>query len=205
MRRAGLFILIFVLTVPAAFVGAQDSAIKERKEISPGVEVVRIGSANIIVPKGATVTEKDGTVTIEDIGQYTGRRFEAVEEHLSQLDKKSEDLQKETEQLKAERLLQLETEQEMLRGEIDRLEKERLFLLETQQQSLQDEMQKLKEERFSQIEARQEDLRKEIEQLKTEQLLQINAEQENLGKEIKQLREELRKELKKLRRTKRNP
>lgn len=196
--RVNLLILFFIFSALSGY--AQENEIGERTELSPGVEVIKVGPTNIIVPKGATVTKKDGMLLIEDIGQYTGRRFEAVEERLSQIEATQEDLRKELEGLKSERILELETNQEALRADTEKI-KGRLPELEARQEGFQAEAGGLAEH-ISQLEAGQEGLRKDAEQLKAERIAQIEINQGNLGKEIKQIREDLRKEIRQLKKRK---
>ncbi len=90
--------MILILLFSAVFViaGEEEGKVK----IPEGMELIKSGTVNILVPKGAKVTKARGMVIVEDIGAYTGRRFMEMQERLEEIEAKEEELGKEVEQLK---------------------------------------------------------------------------------------------------------
>jgi septal ring factor EnvC (AmiA/AmiB activator) len=100
VNRYIIFLSIFALIFCAVYLYAQDIEVRKGLQIKPGMEIVKMGDAEVVVPKGATVTKQDGMIVVEDIAQYVGRRFELVEGRLSKLDTRQEGLRKEVKQLR---------------------------------------------------------------------------------------------------------
>ena len=99
MKRSIIFILIFSLIICAVYLQAQNIEVRTGLQLKPGMEIVKVGDAEVAVPKGATVTKQDGMIVIEDIAQYVGRRFESVEDRLNKLDGELEALRGEVRQI----------------------------------------------------------------------------------------------------------
>jgi hypothetical protein len=68
-------------------------------ELGPGMEVVKIGRANIIVPKGTKVENKGSWIKVEDLGDYLGRSFDAMDNRLKKLEATQEEIVKSLEKL----------------------------------------------------------------------------------------------------------
>ena len=74
-----------------AFAGEKDDF---PVEITPGMEVIRVGNADIVVPKGSQVFDNKGFISVESISQYTGRRMFELEERLSGIDDRQSEFEK---------------------------------------------------------------------------------------------------------------
>ena len=103
MRKIISFLLsvcIFLVTIPLL---AGDEKIKGVKvQPGPGMEVIKIGSAYITVPKGAKV-EKRGTVFyVEGPDQYAARKFEEMEKSINDMGGKFVSIEEQYEKLKKE-------------------------------------------------------------------------------------------------------
>jgi len=62
--------------------------------VPPGMDVIKVGTANVLVPEGTQVFEKKGLITIETIGQYTARRLIEIEERFVAIETRVEVLEK---------------------------------------------------------------------------------------------------------------
>lgn len=100
MKKYIIFVLIFSLIICAVYLQAQDTEVRKGLSLKPGMEIVKVGDAEVVVPKGSTVTKQDGMVVIEDISQYVGRRFESVDGRLGDLDTEQEALRDEIRQIR---------------------------------------------------------------------------------------------------------
>ncbi|MCK5504261.1 MAG: hypothetical protein KAJ10_03820 [Thermodesulfovibrionia bacterium] len=72
---------------------------EEKKELPPGMEVIKMGQAQILVPKGTKVNQEPGFITLESTEQYVARKFLDVEGRIKVLEDKEEVLKKKTEEL----------------------------------------------------------------------------------------------------------
>ncbi len=100
MGRAGLFILAFILGFLAVSGYAQGA--DKDADIPPGMEIIKVGGANVVVPAGTKVYKHKGLITIESINQYTARRLLETEERLGKLEATQEKLKEKIEKLRQE-------------------------------------------------------------------------------------------------------
>lgn len=63
-------------------------------DLTPGMEIIRVGNADIVVPKGSQVFDNKGFISVESISQYTGRRMLELEERLSGIDDRQSEFEK---------------------------------------------------------------------------------------------------------------
>jgi hypothetical protein len=85
-----LFLLFFsVGTVTLTAHAQMDPQKYEQKavEVRPGMEIIKVGDARILVPKGAKVRKEGDLIVIEDFGEYAGRKFEALEDRMLRVEK----------------------------------------------------------------------------------------------------------------------
>lgn len=102
MKKAKFFLAAFILALSVISVfaqGAQEHTNQTNMDVGPGMEVIKHGNLNVIVPKGAKVREEGGMLTIEDIGDYTGRKFEETDQRLAAIEETQEELREKIEQL----------------------------------------------------------------------------------------------------------
>jgi sulfur relay (sulfurtransferase) DsrF/TusC family protein len=92
-----IFFSGFIIMLSFAFVFAQED--KEEK-VPAGMEVLKVGATNVLVPAGTKITKKDGLIILENTAEYTGRRIYVVEKELAEMKAKQEELVKEVERLK---------------------------------------------------------------------------------------------------------
>jgi hypothetical protein len=97
MKKVNFFLLVLVLIFSAIVISAQE---EEKINIPPGMEVVESGTVKLIVPTGSKVHQEGGLITVEDIGAYVGRRFLDVENSLTELKTKQENLEEEMRELR---------------------------------------------------------------------------------------------------------
>lgn len=96
MKKIILFLLIFI-SVSIVFVCAQE---EEKEEIPPGMELLEMGAARVVVPIGTRVRRIGALIILEDDSEYMSRRFLEMQERIIELEAKQEELKKEVETLK---------------------------------------------------------------------------------------------------------
>jgi hypothetical protein len=60
----------------------------------PGMEVVPVGGLNILVPKGMHIRKEGSQIIFEDIGEYLGRRLQALEDRVRGLEETQRDMER---------------------------------------------------------------------------------------------------------------
>jgi hypothetical protein len=112
MKKYYVFILLSAIIFSSFLVYAKNKpgGDEEHVEVSPGMEIKRVGAVNRLVPIGTKVVDKDGLVTTESMGAYvsrrfieTGNRFDAIENTLAAMKETLQSLQYEIAQLKKEK------------------------------------------------------------------------------------------------------
>ncbi len=73
---------------------------KDDYKNKPGMELVKIGDAKVVVPKGSKVYKEGDVIKVEDIGEYSGRKFQEFEYKLNQTQSKLEEISIELKLLK---------------------------------------------------------------------------------------------------------
>ena len=92
MRKSALFIVVIVLTLPYACACAEEGTgtdmetVEGGVKIRKGMEVKKMGDANIIVPKGAELTRRGAEVHVEASDEWAARRIDRIEERISALE-----------------------------------------------------------------------------------------------------------------------
>lgn len=112
-NKVNIFCLVssFLIVFPLSL-SAQNYPQKEATETKPAVETARIGpGASAMVSKGAKISEEKGILSIEDPREYSGRKFEAIELRLKQLEQGQKELFDQLKQVK-EALAGLNTKKE---------------------------------------------------------------------------------------------
>ncbi len=110
MKRYYILILLSAIIFSSFLVYAKNKPEdEEHVEVSPGMEIKRVGAVNRLVPIGTKVIDKDGLVTTESMGAYvsrrfieTGNRFDAIENTLAIMEETLQSIQYEIAQLKKE-------------------------------------------------------------------------------------------------------
>jgi len=94
MRKANvlLAVLFFVFSVNLSYA-------QYGKKSSQQTEVKKSGGANIVTPKGAKLIKKDGATFVENLRDYTSRKFTEVESRLKTLETDNASLKKSLEDL----------------------------------------------------------------------------------------------------------
>jgi len=72
---------------------------KGLSELPPGMEIIKVGEANIVAPEGSRVYEENTVIIVEPIEQYAARRFLEVEARLKALEEKQREILKALEEL----------------------------------------------------------------------------------------------------------
>lgn len=70
--------------------------------IPPGMEVIKEGDVNVVVPKGSRLRRQDNVMLIETADEYASRKFEDTDERFKKIEKELEYQKKELENQKRE-------------------------------------------------------------------------------------------------------
>jgi len=100
MKRINLLV-IFIFFSSILLVYAQEYEKEEVMEPPQGMEILKVGNLNLMVPKGAQVRKKGSLIIVESTSEYVARKFLNVEERLAEIEAGQEDFRKEIMELKA--------------------------------------------------------------------------------------------------------
>jgi hypothetical protein len=97
MYNKALVLLSIVMLLLTAMASAQMTGYpkfnnsSDRSENSPtlrpGMQTVKVGDVNLLVPEGSIIYEQGGILTLEGPSEYAARRFKVIELHLREIDK----------------------------------------------------------------------------------------------------------------------
>ena len=74
---------------------------KEEDPYPPvGMEVIKVGDANVLVPKGTRIRKEGDLQIVEDIAEFSSRRFVDFEKRFERLEMAQEEIKKELEELR---------------------------------------------------------------------------------------------------------
>ena len=68
-------------------------------QLSPGMESVKVGDVNLVVPKGAKVHKEGSLLVVEDMGTYSARKFVEIEGKLKHMEEEQGELKAQIEGL----------------------------------------------------------------------------------------------------------
>lgn len=106
MRKSAYFILSIILIFYAMEVfseedGNKDYVLsKEGLKIPVGMEIKKVGDANILVPQGGKIRKVGDLLVRESIDEYAAREFMMMRERLNHIEKEQDIIKKEIEELK---------------------------------------------------------------------------------------------------------
>ncbi len=111
MRVAGIILLCLALILCAGGGSAEEEEGKDRREqyikteegtlrIPPGMELKKVGDANILIPIGGKIFKAADIQIIESSGEYTSRKFIEIDARFDALDVALEEMRKEIKALK---------------------------------------------------------------------------------------------------------
>ncbi len=159
MRETKIIFIIFILTLSAIFVSAE--------EVPIGMEELDIGGGHHrIVPKGSKVEKRGNLLVVESTARYVGRRFYELEHYIRRIEADQQ-----------ERIAQLQGDQEELIEQLRADQKEYLKKLQLDQEEL-----------IRQFQAGREELIKQLQVDQKERMEQLQAAQEKSIEEIKLLK-----------------
>ncbi len=93
-------VVLFILLLGQDINFGQELKDSKKEDVSGGMELIKIGAARILVPKGTRYRRKGNLIIFEDLAGYTGRRFLEIESRLRKIEEKIEKLQEEIKNLK---------------------------------------------------------------------------------------------------------
>jgi hypothetical protein len=79
-----------------------DKVDTQKFKVGPGMEIIKIKGANIIVPKDTRVYRQGSQIIYEDIGEYLGRRFEELEKRIQAIENGQSKIKEELKKIKQE-------------------------------------------------------------------------------------------------------
>jgi DNA-binding response OmpR family regulator len=98
-----LMSVFFFLVLFSAFPAAAQQ--EDKKEIPPGMEVLKVGNTVILIPQGTKVTDKGSQLVLEPPEYFWSRRVKDMEEEISRIKDNQEELKKDIQELKQARNL----------------------------------------------------------------------------------------------------
>lgn len=106
MRKIIYLILTIFLIFYAFKVSAEESEnedytlTEEGFKIPAGMELKKVGDANILIPKGGKIRKAGDQLIMESADEYAAREFFKIKERLGNIEKEQEDIRREIEELK---------------------------------------------------------------------------------------------------------
>lgn len=99
--KQNILILSFacILSISSVY-GAEDDRDSGDVIIPPGMETIKEGDVNVVVPKGGQLRKQGSVMLIETADEYASRKFLDTEEHFKRIEKELETQKKELEDLK---------------------------------------------------------------------------------------------------------
>jgi hypothetical protein len=99
MKIIGVFlnILILIIILPTALIADTKN---NKQDVPAGMQIIKIGGANVLVPEGTKVRKKGGLIILESASEYAAMKISNIEEQINQLEKEDKKLEKEIEVLK---------------------------------------------------------------------------------------------------------
>lgn len=83
MKKAAIVLLFPVFLLALSIVAhAKDDS----KPTPPGMEILKVGDANILVPKGTRMRKEGDLNVVEDISEYSSRKFLETEKRFDRLE-----------------------------------------------------------------------------------------------------------------------
>ena len=92
-----VLVLISCIAWPAY--SQEDDGTKDRS-VPTGMEIKKVGNANVMMPKGGTFTKEGDLLVLEGPTAYAARKFVVVEKRLAKIDSQISALQKDMEEIK---------------------------------------------------------------------------------------------------------
>ena len=89
-----IFILSLLCYLSPVFAEKQD-----KQEVAEGMEIVKPGGVNILVPKGAKVTKKDGLIEVESTTEYVVRNLGKIQQRLENIEAEARENRQKIEKL----------------------------------------------------------------------------------------------------------
>ena len=98
-KTIGICLVAAVCASAAVLLGAEDS--EKKKEIPVGMEEIKFGKINMVVPKGMKTKKRGNHITLEDVNEYLARRLEEMENAIKKVETRVKALEKTTKEQNA--------------------------------------------------------------------------------------------------------
>ncbi len=97
-----IIVLLFICTlfISPAY-GADESSDSGDVVIPPGMEVIKEGDVNVVVPLGGRLRKQDSVMLIETADEYASRKFADTDDRFKKIEKELKAQKKEFEDLKS--------------------------------------------------------------------------------------------------------
>ncbi|MFH1753092.1 MAG: hypothetical protein ABH875_02820 [Candidatus Omnitrophota bacterium] len=105
-------ILLITLSI-ATHAGAADKKVRA----PAGMEILKVGDANVLVPKGTRMRKEGDLNVVEDISEYASRRFVEIDERIGRLELEQAALKRHVDSV----LIEIEARNELLEEEFAHL------------------------------------------------------------------------------------
>ncbi|MBL7131838.1 MAG: hypothetical protein ISS45_10655 [Candidatus Omnitrophica bacterium] len=83
-------ILVFVFSILFIIFAKAD----EKEELPAGMEIIKIGNIEYVVPKGTQINKQGSAAIPESLSEYVARRFSDIEEYFAKTDQEIKQLKK---------------------------------------------------------------------------------------------------------------
>jgi peptidoglycan hydrolase CwlO-like protein len=97
MNKFYIAVLICIFMCGTTVSLAQET---KKQEVPVGMEIIEIGKAKVVVPKGLKVKKGTASVILESANEYVARRIWEMEQEIEEYKKQIEELRQEVDQLK---------------------------------------------------------------------------------------------------------
>ncbi len=79
---------------------AYESEPQSNRNVPAGMELIKVGGTDVLVPRGTKVTQRGSQLILEPPEQYLARKIQDLEEEISRLKSEQAQMKKEIESLK---------------------------------------------------------------------------------------------------------
>ncbi len=98
MRTSFVIAALIVSLLSAACCRAQSA---DGIDVPEGMELIKVGGTNVLIPKGTKVTHKDAALILEPLDEYASRVLLKLEEEIAALKEQIAGMQEQIAQLQA--------------------------------------------------------------------------------------------------------
>jgi hypothetical protein len=99
MKNIAILSIFAMLAFISGLAAAQNFGENDSDKLPPGMEVMKVGKADLIVPKGTRMRREAGVIMLESINEYVARKISEIEKKLDRIQAEQERMKKQIEEL----------------------------------------------------------------------------------------------------------